>query len=184
MNEKSPQLHVYTSVKTGISGTRGRHMQSLSNFLLSAFLLISTCFTDSISAQSAPQPVAADKVQQSAAPRSQEPAAAPQPNPSAAGQPKPAPAFGFGLEDGTPVPLKLARELASAKEAVGNRVDFEVADVVIAKGAPVTAYVDQNTALDRSKFATPPASTPPVAPALQPPTPPSAAWAGGRPLTR
>jgi len=57
-------------------------------------------------------------------------------------------------------------------------------DVVIAKGAPVTAYVDQNTALDRSKFATPPDSTPPVAPALQPPTPPSAAWAGGRPLTR
>ena len=64
-------------------------MQSLSNFLLSAFLLISTCFTDSISAQSAPQPVAADKVQQSAAPRSQEPAAAPQPNPSAARSPNP-----------------------------------------------------------------------------------------------
>ena len=41
-------------------------MQSFSNFLLSAFLLISTCFTDSISAQSAPQPVAADKVQQCA----------------------------------------------------------------------------------------------------------------------
>jgi len=57
-------------------------------------------------------------------------------------------------------------------------------DVVIAKGVPVTAYVDQSTALDRSKFATPPASTPPVAPALQPPTPPSAGWAGGRPLTR
>jgi len=57
-------------------------------------------------------------------------------------------------------------------------------DVVIAKGVPVTAYVDQSTALDRSKFATPPASTPPVAPALRPPTPPSAAWAGGRPLTR
>ena len=64
-------------------------MQSLSNFLLSAFLLISTCFTDSIWAQSAPQPVAADKVQQSAAPRSQEPAAAPQPNPSAARSPNP-----------------------------------------------------------------------------------------------
>src|SRR2546421_4093615 len=265
MNEKSPQLHVYTSVKTGISGTRGRHMQSLSNFLLPAFLLISTCFTDSISAQSAPQPVAADKVQQSAAPRSQEPAAAPQPNPSAAAQPKPAPAFDFGLEDGTPVPLKLARELSSAKEAVGNRVDFEVAeevkvhglvvipkgemawgtivgakpkrrlgragkldvridevrladgervplrasqeskgkgrsgamtgaiiasgvlffpaaplflfihgkDVVIAKGAPVTAYIDQNTALDRSKFEALPAA-PSDRPAARPATPPSA----------
>ena len=43
MNEKSPHIRVYTSVKTGISPTRGRHMQSLSNFLLSAFLLISTC---------------------------------------------------------------------------------------------------------------------------------------------
>ncbi len=51
-------------------------------------------------------------------------------------------------------------------------------DAVIAKGAPVTAYVDQNTALHRSKFATTSPSTPPVAPALQPPTPPSAAWAG------
>jgi len=49
-------------------------------------------------------------------------------------------------------------------------------DVVIAKGAPVTAYVDQNTALDRSKFATTPPATPPVAPPPQPPTPPSAAW--------
>jgi hypothetical protein len=57
-------------------------------------------------------------------------------------------------------------------------------DVVIAKGAPVTAYVDQNTELDRSKFATTPPSTPPVAPAPQPPTPPSVAWADGRPLTR
>jgi len=49
-------------------------------------------------------------------------------------------------------------------------------DVVIAKGPPVTAYVDQNTALDRSKFATTPPATPPVAPAPQPPTPPSAGW--------
>jgi len=83
-------------------------MQALSNFLLSAFLLISTCFTDSISAQSAPQPITPDKIQQSAAPRSQEPAAAPQPSPSAAAQPKPTPAFDFGLEDGTPVPLTKA----------------------------------------------------------------------------
>jgi hypothetical protein len=158
--------------------------------------------------------------------------------------PKPAPPFAFGLEEGTPVPLTLARELSSAKEAPGNRVDFEVAqditinhlvvipkgsmawgtiveakpkrrlgragkldvridevrlsdgervplrasqeskgkgragvmtgaiigsgilffpaaplflfmhgkDIVIAKGAAVTAYVDQNTALDPSKF--------------------------------
>ncbi len=112
-------------------------MQALSTFLLSAFLLISTCFTDSISAQSAPQPIAPDKIQQSAAPRSQEPAAAPQPSPSAAAQPKPAPAFDFGLEDGTPVPLRLARELSSAKEATGNRVDFEVAEDVKVNGLVV-----------------------------------------------
>jgi len=50
-------------------------------------------------------------------------------------------AFDFGLEDRTPVPLKLARELSSAKEAAGSRVDFEVVEgvkvhslVVIPKG--------------------------------------------------
>lgn len=48
-------------------------------------------------------------------------------------------------------------------------------DVVIAKGAPVTAYIDQNNALDRSKFAIPPPSTPPAAPAAHPSTPPPAA---------
>jgi hypothetical protein len=44
-------------------------------------------------------------------------------------------------------------------------------DVVIAKGAPVTAYIDQNIALDRLKFATPPPSTPPATPPAQPATP-------------
>jgi len=57
-------------------------------------------------------------------------------------------------------------------------------DVVIAKGASVTAYVDQNTALDRSKFAIPPPFIPPAAPAPQPPTPPPAAQAIGQLLTR
>jgi len=37
-------------------------------------------------------------------------------------------------------------------------------DVIIAKGAPVTAYIGQNIALDQSKFATLPPSTPPAAP--------------------
>lgn len=112
-------------------------MQFLSNSLLSAFLLISACFTDSVSAQSSPQPIAPDKIQQSAAPRSQEPAAAPQPSPSAVAQPKPAPGFTFGLEEGTPVPLKLARELSSATESTGNRVDFEVAEDVKVNGLVV-----------------------------------------------
>jgi len=54
-----------------------------------------------------------------------------------AAQPKPAPAFSFGLEDGTPVPLALGRELSSAKESAGNRVDFEVTEDVKVNGIVV-----------------------------------------------
>jgi hypothetical protein len=56
---------------------------------------------------------------------------------------KPIPGCGFCLEDGTKVSLTLGREISSAKEATGNRVDFVVAEevrvqdmVVIQKGAP------------------------------------------------
>jgi len=52
-----------------------------------------------------------------------------------------APTFAFGLEDATPVKLKLARDLTSKQEKVGDRVDFEVEEdvkikdiVVIPKG--------------------------------------------------
>ena len=55
---------------------------------------------------------------------------------------KPAPSFAFGIEEGTRVSLTLARELSSATEAAGNRVDFDVAEdvkvndvIVIPKGA-------------------------------------------------
>ena len=51
--------------------------------------------------------------------------------------PKPAPAFSFGLEDGTAVSLTLARELSSAKESAGNRVDFVVVDDVKVNGIVV-----------------------------------------------
>lgn len=203
-------------------------MQSLSRACLSAILVLSMCSSNAFPSQAAPQQSGSN----SAAP---------------AAPPKPAPLFAFGLEEGTPIPLKLARELSSAIEAPGNRVDFEVVedikvndvvvipkgsmawgtivdakpkrrlgragrldvridevrlangervplrasqeskgkgrsgvvtggiiasgilffpaapfflfihgkDVVIAKGAPVTAYVDQNTALDPSKFTHP-----------------------------
>jgi hypothetical protein len=190
----------------------------------------------------------------------QQPSAGPPPQtkePSAPAQPRPAPAFSFGLEDGTSVSLTLGRELSSAKESAGNRVDFLVEedvkvngivvipkggtawgtiveakprrrlgragkidvridearladgervtlrasqeakgkgrsgamtvgivatgvlffpaapvflfmhgkDVVIAKGTPVTAYVDGNTALDEAKFRNPPPpSTSPATP--------------------
>jgi hypothetical protein len=46
---------------------------------------------------------------------------------------RPAPTFAFGLEDATPVKLKLARELSSEQEKVGDRVDFEVAEEVKVK---------------------------------------------------
>lgn len=187
---------------------------------------------------------AESRSQQSAAPPAQSKEPAP-------GQAIPAPTFSFGIEDGTAVSLTLARELSSAKESTGNRVDFEVAedvkvkgivvipkgstawgtildakpkrrlgragkldvridevrladgervrlratqetkgkgrsgamtvgivatgvlffpaapvflfmhgkDVVIAKGTPVTAYVDGHTALDESKFSSPPPSS-------------------------
>lgn len=55
---------------------------------------------------------------------------------------KPVAACGFCLEDGTKVPLTLGRELSSAKESTGNRVDFLVSEdvkindvVVIPKGS-------------------------------------------------
>lgn len=59
----------------------------------------------------------------------------------ASGARRAAPSFSFGLEDGTPVQLKLARELSSAHDKTGDRVDFEVVEdvkekdvVVIPKG--------------------------------------------------
>jgi len=58
-------------------------------------------------------------------------------DPSAPVQPKPAPAFSFGLEDGTVVSLTLARELSSAKESAGNRVDFVVVEDVKVNGIVV-----------------------------------------------
>jgi hypothetical protein len=53
--------------------------------------------------------------------------AAPQPEPRSLKQP-----LSFGLEDGTPVKLRLTRNLSSADATTGERVDFEVlADVTV-----------------------------------------------------
>ncbi|MGH9763784.1 MAG: hypothetical protein ACREDR_30030 [Blastocatellia bacterium] len=38
----------------------------------------------------------------------------------------PKPAIGFGLEDGTPIKLRISRNLSSADAQVGETVDFEV----------------------------------------------------------
>jgi len=61
---------------------------------------------------------------------------------------KPPPAF--GLEDGTPVRLKLTRNLSSADATVGERVDFEVLDeikvkdvIVIPRGSIAWATVTE-----------------------------------------
>lgn len=50
---------------------------------------------------------------------------------------KPVAPCGFCLEDGTKIPLALGRELSSAKEATGNRVDFEVTEDILVKNAVV-----------------------------------------------
>jgi hypothetical protein len=50
---------------------------------------------------------------------------------------KPIPACGFCLEDGTKVPLTLGRELSSATEVTGNRVDFLVAEDIVVKAIVV-----------------------------------------------
>jgi hypothetical protein len=53
-------------------------------------------------------------------------------------EPTPAPALnGFGLEDGTPVKLRLTRNLSSATDKKDDRVDFEVVEDVIVDGIVV-----------------------------------------------
>lgn len=44
---------------------------------------------------------------------------------------------GFGLEDGTPIKLRLTRNLSSATDKKGDTVDFEVLEDVIASGVTV-----------------------------------------------
>lgn len=50
---------------------------------------------------------------------------------------KPIASCGLCLEDGTKVPLTLGRELSSATEVTGNRVDFTVAEDILVKGIVV-----------------------------------------------
>jgi hypothetical protein len=77
---------------------------------------------------------------QASAPQKADPQGGQQEAP-ASGARRAAPSFAFGLEDGTPVQLRLARELSSARDKTGDRVDFTVGDdirvkdtVVIPKG--------------------------------------------------
>lgn len=65
--------------------------------------------------------------QESQAPKKQAESPAVTPAPATV---KPVAGCGFCLEDGTKVPLTLGRELSSAKESTGNRVDFAVSEDV------------------------------------------------------
>jgi len=58
---------------------------------------------------------------------------------SSADQParRPAPSFAFGMEDGTPIQLRLSRNLSSAGDKTGDRVDFEIVDDVKVKDTVV-----------------------------------------------
>ena len=53
-----------------------------------------------------------------------------QSSPPTAAPQTPKPGLGFGLEDGTPVKLRLTRTISSADAKVGERVDFEVLEDV------------------------------------------------------
>jgi hypothetical protein len=52
-------------------------------------------------------------------------------------QRRPAPSFAFGLEDGTPVQLRLTRKLSSAQDKTGDRVDFEVVEEINVKDSVI-----------------------------------------------
>jgi hypothetical protein len=76
--------------------------------------------------QSLPVPTQGDSQPKPASAASQPQSAAPEAR-------RAAPTFAFGLEDATPVKLKLSRDLTSEHEKVGDRVDFEVQEDVRVK---------------------------------------------------
>ena len=86
-------------------------MRVACSFVLSALLLFSNCLQSAQSKQDAKdqQPV-------------QRPEAVPLKQPLA-----------FGLEDGTPIKMRLTRNLSSADATTGDRVDFEVLEDIKVK---------------------------------------------------
>lgn len=83
--------------------------------------------------QASPQPETAPQPQASPQVPEQQPVTSP--SPAAA---KPIPSLnGFGLEDGTPVKLRLTRNLSSASDRKGDTVDFEVVEDVTVDGVVV-----------------------------------------------
>src|SRR5260221_12853201 len=71
-------------------------------------------------------------------------------NKQAVQQPEAAPLkqpLAFGLEDGTPIKLRLTRNLSSADATTGDRVDFEVLEEVKVKDVIVVLPQDSDSAL-------------------------------------
>src|SRR5512133_3884631 len=76
--------------------------------------------------------------------------ATPSTPPAAAAASKRAPSFKFGLEDGTPVKLRLQRTISSSDAKVGDTIDFDVLEeirindlLVVPKGGIAWATVTQ-----------------------------------------
>jgi hypothetical protein len=89
--------------------------------------------------QASPQGQDSPAAQTSTQPTPPQQTSPPSPAPApAAKEPTPGPALnGFGLEDGTPVKLRLTRNLSSATDKKDDRVDFEVVEDVIVDGIVV-----------------------------------------------
>jgi hypothetical protein len=70
-------------------------------------------------------------------PKTSQPESAPQKTPAAATSVSTPALAGFGIEDGTPVKLRLTRNLSSATDKKGDTVDFEVLEDVNVQGVIV-----------------------------------------------
>ncbi len=136
-------------------------MKTFFTSLFSALLLSSTCSPVPFQCSRGASPSTGDTFEQSpASGAAQAPTSTPQPNSTQEkSSVKPAPAFEFGIEDGTPVSLTLACELSFPVAPMFLFMHGK--DVVLAKGTPVTAYIDQSVVLDQPKFSSPPPSAPP-----------------------
>ncbi|MGB9121217.1 MAG: PEGA domain-containing protein [Candidatus Angelobacter sp.] len=71
-------------------------------------------------------------------PKTSQPDSAPQKTPAAATSISTPALAGFGIEDGTPVKLRLTRNLSSATDKKGDTVDFEVLEDVSVQGVIVS----------------------------------------------
>jgi hypothetical protein len=106
-------------------------MKTLCSLLLCSLLSIQAFAVQGQPQAASPQ---ASSQPQPAPPQASQPQASQSPAATAA----PLPALvGFGLEDGTPIKLRLTRNLSSATDKKGDTVDFEVLEDVMANGVIV-----------------------------------------------